>query len=233
LGRFLTDQLQHVQPWWYFIPVLFGLLFPWSPAIALLFRREDYRDKRKLLIAAVAAFAFIFFSASTNKLAGYVLPIVPLVAALIGIRLSEVPKVPVVFALCGLLLCAVPFVAEALPSAILLGTSRSSIEMTGGGLALLTLLLMAAAVAWRAETRAERWLSTGSIFAATLVCVVHLKIFTFPRMDTVASARPLWRSMQSKPDEACAPKVPRSIRYGLNYYAGYVLPACEAGKDRH
>ena len=32
-GRFFSPELQHVQPWWFYVPVLLGLLFPWTPAL--------------------------------------------------------------------------------------------------------------------------------------------------------------------------------------------------------
>jgi 4-amino-4-deoxy-L-arabinose transferase-like glycosyltransferase len=228
-GRFLSEELQHVQPWWYYAPVLLGLLFPWTPGVVLLFRRDEYRDKRKLLIAAVAAFGLVFFSASTNKLAGYILPVVPLLAALIGIRLSEVQRVPVIFAIAGLSLAAVPVIAVALPSAVLQGASRSPIGWAVDVPMAIGVFAILAFCCWRLESRGRRPVAAGLIFGATVVCVGGLKLFTFPAMDSTASARPLWRRMQSGNQAACAPEdAPRSIRYGLNYYAGHVLPSCEA-----
>ena len=48
VARFLTPSLEHVQPIWYYIPVLLAGLFPWTPLAALLTRRQLYADRRLL-----------------------------------------------------------------------------------------------------------------------------------------------------------------------------------------
>jgi len=232
LGRFLSSDLQHEQPWWFFIPVLLGLLFPWTPAIALLFRRDDYRDRRKLLLVAVTLFGLTFFSLSVNKLPGYILPIIPLIAALIGIRLAEAPALPLVFAASALLLAFIPFVAAILPSALVQGTSRSLIAPAPSAFYAAAIFVMVAAACWWAELRRRRTISAGLVVGSTMACVAALKIFTYPALDQHASARSLWRSMQSDGRAACAPEVPRSLRDGLNFYAGYPLPDCASGRNR-
>jgi len=231
-GRFLHSELQHVQPWWYFLPVLLGLLFPWTPALVLLFRREPYRDKRKLMLAAVAVFGIIFFSASTNKLPGYVLPLIPLIAALIGIRLAEAPRLHAVFAASGLLLMTIPFVAAALPWAVVQGSSRGPAGWAADvSVLFLAPFAMIAAACWWAESRGHRAVSAGLIFASVVASVAALKIFTYPALDEHASARKLWRTMEANGQPVCSPEVPRSIKSGLNFYAGYTLPECSAGRD--
>ena len=74
-GRFFSPELQHVQPWWFYIPVLIGLLFPWCPMLAI--APHYTQDNRRKLLLAVAGFGFVFFSAAANKLPGYLLPLLP------------------------------------------------------------------------------------------------------------------------------------------------------------
>jgi 4-amino-4-deoxy-L-arabinose transferase-like glycosyltransferase len=91
-ARFTTTELQHVQSWWFYIPVLIGLMFPWSPMLVLAPHRP--RDSRRTLLLAVVVFGFVFFSAATNKLPGYLLPLLPPLAAVLGIRLSRFRELP-------------------------------------------------------------------------------------------------------------------------------------------
>ena len=91
--RFLTKAHGRYQPLWYFIPVLLAGMLPWLggllPGLAAGFRREAgrrFQPQRFLLVWV--ALVFVFFSASSSKLASYVLPIFPALAALIGLHLA-------------------------------------------------------------------------------------------------------------------------------------------------
>ena len=46
-------------------------------------------DNRRKLLLLIVAFGFVFFSAATNKLPGYLLPLLPLIAAIAGLRLTR------------------------------------------------------------------------------------------------------------------------------------------------
>lgn len=92
--RFLTKTHGRYQPMWYFIPILLLGMLPWlgslAQGIAAGFRREPgqrFQPRRFLLVWAVVVFAF--FSASGSKLASYILPIFPALAALIGAHLAS------------------------------------------------------------------------------------------------------------------------------------------------
>ena len=92
--RFLTRVHGRYQPWWYFIPVLAGGLLPWTllalRALALGARREAgmrFQPARVLWLWVVVI--VVFFSASSSKLASYVLPAVPAFAVLFSLALGE------------------------------------------------------------------------------------------------------------------------------------------------
>ena len=51
--RFFSPTLDHVQPFWYYIPVLLAGLFPWTPLAGLLARRKIYDDVRVRLLAEI------------------------------------------------------------------------------------------------------------------------------------------------------------------------------------
>ncbi|MFA4969333.1 MAG: glycosyltransferase family 39 protein [Sulfuritalea sp.] len=91
--RFLTKAHGRYQPMWYFIPILLLGMLPWLGSLlqglAAGFRREAgrrFQPQRFLLVWAVLV--FVFFSASSSKLASYILPIFPALAALIGLHLA-------------------------------------------------------------------------------------------------------------------------------------------------
>ena len=84
VARFLTPSLEHVQPFWYYLPVLLAGLFPWTPLVALLARRQFYADFRMRLLGAWVLYGLVFFSVARNKLPGYLLPLLPAMAILLA-----------------------------------------------------------------------------------------------------------------------------------------------------
>ncbi len=150
--RFLTSVHHRVEPWWFFLPVLILGLLPWTtlvPAALAGGWREHaaaggFRPRRFLL--AYAAFILLFFSASSSKLSGYVLPMLPPIALLVGERLASIPAsrlrrhlaVPM---LLGLFLIAAPFaieagniepIAAALPEALAVWLSAAGLVLVAG-----------------------------------------------------------------------------------------------------
>ncbi len=79
LSRFATSELQHVQPFWFYLPVLLGAVFPWTPLVVLLRKPRGHATR---FLWAWLLFGFVFFSAAQNKLPGYLLPLLPSLAAL-------------------------------------------------------------------------------------------------------------------------------------------------------
>lgn len=89
--RYLTPEFQHIQPFWYYVPVLLVMFFPW---IAILISGclaffQSLRGKEKinhltLLLLSFSIFCLVFFSASRSKLPGYILPSVPLMCLLLA-----------------------------------------------------------------------------------------------------------------------------------------------------
>jgi 4-amino-4-deoxy-L-arabinose transferase-like glycosyltransferase len=216
-GRFNSDTLQHAQPWWFYAPVGLLLLYPWFPLLRFL--RAAVRDHRTRTLAAVLIFGFIFFSAMKNKLPGYLLPLLPAAFALIAIgyiRAGRPAWAPAaVISLLGLL----PVAAKVVPEALASGIRKA--HFSGAAITLPILVAIGIALVTTFATRGMyRQLITGSLAAATLL---WFQFVVFPAIDQVASARPLWR--EHHPD--CAPRVSRSLVYGLQYYAGRSLPPCE------
>ena len=226
-SRFVSEELQHAQPWWYYIPVLAGLLFPWTAGLAAL-HRIDWREPRRLLLILCLGFGFIFLSASTNKLPGYLLPLLPALFALVGTRLAEkpLPGVPIAAAC---LLPLFPVAAALLPEAVAAGLSRASADSVSG-MAVAGFLAASAAVI--GFTRRNFDLGFAAAAVATTVGTVGLILTTFPELDRVASARPWWRDLRQTGNLPCVEDLHRNLRYGLHYYARRELPACSAERHR-
>jgi 4-amino-4-deoxy-L-arabinose transferase-like glycosyltransferase len=87
--RYLTPEFQHIQPFWFYVPIALIALFPWMTAMisALgIWARMAIRGKTEssetdaisVLFLAYAGFVILFFSLSKSKLPGYILPTIPM-----------------------------------------------------------------------------------------------------------------------------------------------------------
>lgn len=88
--RYTTPVFHHVQPWWYYIPVVVCGLLPWT-GLAFAAGRDaresirtgDWRNSAGAYFGSWAAFTIVFFCFSRSKLPGYLLPaMAPLVLIL-------------------------------------------------------------------------------------------------------------------------------------------------------
>jgi 4-amino-4-deoxy-L-arabinose transferase-like glycosyltransferase len=84
--RFTTGSFRRSQPFWFYLPVVFAGLFPWSlllPESAVVaWRRRAGWSSTDRLFAVWTVVVVIFFSLSQSKLAGYVLTAAVALAAL-------------------------------------------------------------------------------------------------------------------------------------------------------
>ncbi|HEY8053263.1 MAG TPA: glycosyltransferase family 39 protein [Steroidobacteraceae bacterium] len=102
-ARFLTTVHQRVEPWWYFLPLLLLGALPWAiplaracrdawmegavAAVATAGAAPGFKPLRFLLVYAGVTLAF--FSASGSKLAPYILPMFPVLAAITGAQVTD------------------------------------------------------------------------------------------------------------------------------------------------
>ena len=90
-NRFLTPQFQHMQPFWYYIPILLIAFLPWTPLLlvsvsfgALKFWHERKFSPATTLFVCWLLFCLLFFSLSKSKLPGYILPAMPAIGILLA-----------------------------------------------------------------------------------------------------------------------------------------------------
>jgi 4-amino-4-deoxy-L-arabinose transferase-like glycosyltransferase len=84
-ARYLTPEYHHIQPFWFYGPILLLAIVPWIVPL-LAFARDVSRtwrdnlfrmDPCALFLGCWCAFTLLFFSASQSKLPGYILPAIP------------------------------------------------------------------------------------------------------------------------------------------------------------
>jgi 4-amino-4-deoxy-L-arabinose transferase-like glycosyltransferase len=218
-SRFSSPALQHVQPWWFYIPILLLLLYPWFPILLLAPRglAGPARDARLPLLLVVAGFGFVFFSASLNKLPGYLLPLLPLVCIVMGVALAGARRPAMALIAPVALMGALPLLARAAPVALARGLGRAQIPWTE-----LAMVLAASAIAAAILASTLRRFSFPVAVAIAAAAFLWFQRASFPAFDVAASARPLW--IADRP--VCAPRLTRSLLYGLYYYSGRQLPDC-------
>jgi 4-amino-4-deoxy-L-arabinose transferase-like glycosyltransferase len=95
-ARFLSNKYHHPQPFYYYVPVVLLIVLPWSVVLIaglVRTRRWNWRGQGAIDLMRVFALAWvlvplIFFSLSKSKLLGYVLPVLPACALVIGDRID-------------------------------------------------------------------------------------------------------------------------------------------------
>jgi 4-amino-4-deoxy-L-arabinose transferase-like glycosyltransferase len=225
--RLYSASLQHVQPWYYYFPVLLGGLFPWTPLVAFFFKRATVWDERRRFLATIVVFGFLFFSVSLNKLPGYLLPLLPALFALLGAELEtrslvQVSRWWLVPSAC--LIALIPVLALLLPASLANGrVSMASLHVGRTEWFYIFLPLIAVVLTRRS------WL--GAILILCFVMAgIYLKLESFPVMNERVSARGLWqREIQSKSDSLCDAGTNREWLYGIEFYRGAALPPCANG----
>jgi len=223
IGRFFTPERAHGQPFWFFLPVIVGALFPWIPALIPLAQPALYSDTRRRFLLAWALFGLVFFSAARNKLPGYVLPLVPPPAILAGIALADAKRWRWVLIGTTALLVLLGPIAAILPAALAAGISRSTLPPFHWIWLLPTL---ACIPVWFLERSGSRGAAIALVALAVTAGATGVILRSFPEIDRVASARPLWIAVAPIRDRVCIASLHRSLRYGLNYYSVTPLPDC-------
>lgn len=183
--RFLTPEAHRPGAWWYFVPVLLFGLLPWWPqfvrAIVGLSRRTVIQTQpgqfnHRLFLWTWCVLVFLLFSASSSKLASYILPIFPALALLVGYELAQRRRGDLLLsALLGMVLAVAGlWLAPALlreGSNISLPMYRAFLPWLIGGCALLLIAAIAAFIGayFRQATVATLLLAAGLLIGTQIV----------------------------------------------------------------
>jgi 4-amino-4-deoxy-L-arabinose transferase-like glycosyltransferase len=224
-SRFFSPELQHERPFWFYLPVLIAGLFPWCPLAIFLFLKRIYRDRRAAYFLAWFAFGFVLFSLSRNKLPGYILPLFPPVAALIGIAIAQTSsraKLLCTMAASAAMLWFIPAIPDLLPQALLSGMSHVQLHLPLPWIfPALLVTACCAFLAWSGRVPA----AIGMVALLVTISVALVIWQVYPVLDNTVSARVRWKT-DSK-SIVCVEDENRTQHYGLNYYARRNLPDCD------
>jgi 4-amino-4-deoxy-L-arabinose transferase-like glycosyltransferase len=231
--RFLTPEFQHLQPFWYYVPVLLVALLPWTGSLLWsaafgfreLLRARETKDMTWFLLCW-AGFCVIFFSASHSKLPGYVLPAIPALGLLVAYTYVSVSAyLSNSFRLVHIA-TSFAILIGGLGGAELLAGRLSPIDTRIEGAARVLLILVVSANALMVLLGARERGGSHNLLAAFAVAPVLAGIvFANLRFPTVLhadlSGRTIAEEIQRRripPAQLAVAGINRSLQYGLSFY---------------
>jgi 4-amino-4-deoxy-L-arabinose transferase-like glycosyltransferase len=226
--RYLTPEFQHLQPFWYYVPVVLVAFLPWTAAllwsffvgIKLLVRRRGI-SAFSLFLLCWAGFCVLFFSTSHSKLPGYILPAFPPICLLVAYTaISLVANVEISFRIVHLASAAILFLALAAPNFLVRGSHA------GVSGVIFPLLLAVANLdlgVFGAPLRGKPFRIAAAL--STVVPVLAVMLFAHPFIATFVpqdpSGRTIARELQRQriPAKALAvTNMNRGQEYSLSFY---------------
>jgi len=232
--RYLTPEFQHIQPFWFYIPIVLIAFFPWTVTSLVLLRDTTHWWKNRgavdsldFFLTSWPIFAVVFFSLSKSKLPGYILPAVPpiglLVARSVSIRVNNIfPGDRWVEIASGATLLVAAFLTALQFERTPLGFAPLVIAV--GGFASFILRNLSRTVLVNA-------------FALVAVVALTLRGNTREVLDERLSVRSapmaaamIWKEYSS--ERSSAYKLPRSFQYSLNFYLHRELSEWLPGKSQ-
>ncbi len=236
--RYLTPEFRHVQPFWFYGPILFIALIPWilialNAAVQLARSGQEAWDSRlKLFVICWGAFPLVFFSLSKSKLPGYILPAIPPLIFLSAHGLANsfnwtkrrgmrdfavIAMVPISLVL-----------AIALSFHFTWKSSQPREFLLASGILVFATLNACILLAWAHK----RDLLT---IAAILNCVLFLGIVNhlfLPWIDPILSPRVVAEKLERQrdiSDRVVTFRLRRGFEYALNFYLGRETAKWDAG----
>lgn len=235
-ARYLTPQFQHIQPFWFYIPITFLALLPWTFWLGWFARREartanESQRNQILFISGWALFPVLFFSISQSKLPGYILPAVPALGVLLSIAVTRSLKSSSRFT--GTVCAAVGFFLAAFACWMAVATANHrqskglnwTVEV---GSTLIVLFVVFASVGGLVICAASLVRRPGiSLVSAVIVALILLPLgyVALGKLDPQISARKA--ALQIGAERASiiySFKLQRGSQYQLNYYLHHEIP---------
>ena len=214
LQRFATDTYGHDRPFYFFVPVLPLMMFPWTFLLIPALRRRFRKNEQLILMWALVP--FVFFSLSGSKLPAYILPMAPPIALLCARELcsetSRLFKLAVV--LQALLVVAV---------GVTFGFFGEAINVD---FAIAPIALVSAALVLAGALVAIGMLLPPAVLGGFNVVTIGILVFAitnafYPRADTLETMRPWTGKLErfvSESQEVILYKPDRWMEYGLQFY---------------
>jgi 4-amino-4-deoxy-L-arabinose transferase-like glycosyltransferase len=227
LARYVTDIHHHTQPFYYYVPVMLGLIFPWTAWLFSFASGKTLRALRRwrewnpagLFLSCWILFPLLFFSISRSKLPGYLIPVIPALAMLVGVKFAGWIEDGVSPRRGAALLHALVSAAIGVGVLMALRTRYGAGWLPGALIGAVSLLpaLAGAAAAVRGRWRAA--------FVATavqgLVSVLAFVLLASPHLARMLSARDIALAALSARSTGEEIASYRYFHHTLDYYTGY------------
>jgi 4-amino-4-deoxy-L-arabinose transferase-like glycosyltransferase len=243
--RFLTPEFQHIQPFWFYLPILLLAVFPW--AILLLTEgasrggkvirdRQHSPSHATVLFAAWALFCLLFFSVSKSKLPGYILPAIPPVLLLLAATAQNSLR-------CGTDSLRRSLIATGMSLVVFGGALRHQVHNIPAflcasppcGISRIWILAVVGGIVVTCAAMVRKL--PASLFAGALVVlllVIEIDGF-LPNLDPGVSGRDATRVARNvwpdfNPQKAASWQLNRSYLYQLRYYTHAEIPEWKLGE---
>lgn len=236
LLRFAANEFQHVRPIWFYVPVLLVGMLPWTfflilPAsrIKEIGKRGYWKEHPQLTFLMLwIVIPFAFFTLAQSKLPGYILPVLVPLAILLGKSLPSnalsiapppdqqyfKPLLRWAYLLESLFLAGMLFFVN-----LILKRLRLSIEGISGGMTAVSVLAVMILIYCIFSRRHILLGVIGNIFFVAVIVFMTCSIL-LPKLDADISTRPAAQAIlrHSTHPIVFTFDVPRSVRYGLDFY---------------
>jgi 4-amino-4-deoxy-L-arabinose transferase-like glycosyltransferase len=227
--RYLTPEFQHIQPLWFYVPVVLIAFLPWTfllLASGIASLRQLWRNRKVAAVSCIlltwSVFCLLFFSASKSKLPGYILPAIPAMALLLAYATTGVRWFSRRFAAGALFFQGFAYLYMTLWARFSL-RSLWDIKLSAiltFGLFGLSSLFAGTSVLARPRSLLQFSLLSASILAIVVLVGFGPQILSVTHYDLL-SGKELWRSLPS--EVRLSPRLRvfgfrRDYRFSLNFY---------------
>jgi 4-amino-4-deoxy-L-arabinose transferase-like glycosyltransferase len=223
--RYLTPVFQHIQPFWFFLPITMLAILPWAaflfftlPGIHKSLGDKTWNNSPTFFFACWAIFPILFFSASQSKLPSYILPAIPPLALVLaatarnGFAGSRRLGITV-----GTLTGITWFALGASAAQYFLPNPQTAIAAKG--LLLLACLTAIMSVVAGFKLDLKLLVFASALTAAAFVAVAGQTLLPGIDADISARQRAVWIDATAQPNLYTF-RLTRSWNYGLAFYAG-------------
>lgn len=235
--RYLTPEFQHVQPFWYYGPILLVAFLPWTLGFPAWFSWSKHTDEpfvpngsRYSFLLSFGLFPLLFFSISQSKLPGYILPAIGPLACLLTDRITEVLHTrgrgkQMVLLLLALTSLGLGIAGERYASHTILGVDILPAPWTSAVWAPVLLAGVVAVIfaAVRPNVASMYVLQIGVLFA--LLGLARGLVWMDPQLSARGVIEVSYMPLQSVPaNKLFVYDLTRGIQYGLNFYLRREIP---------
>ncbi|HEV2103411.1 MAG TPA: glycosyltransferase family 39 protein [Candidatus Acidoferrum sp.] len=183
-NRFLTPQFQHIQPFWFYIPVVLIAFLPWTPLLlvsasfgGLKVWRERKINPANSFFLCWSLFCLLFFSLSKSKLPGYILPAIPAIGIVLARSLAGLMPLFATYFRGLLVLFGSVFAAAGVLLYATFGQTHTSPSTARASRAVALILVMFALANWLLALRKTRLDSRISAAACCVLPVLLLAVW--------------------------------------------------------